>query len=146
MAPAPKTKQVNIRLPAATVQQPGKDERAMEDHYYCVGCDQPHAKVDEDGCCSVCGRDCVEEVCTCVTPRRAAPREPWIDREFLLLKIRNAIADKEWAAACGNMETARSGAWSCDWYQDIRRAEGDLQRWFAMIDSLQPNKSINCRS
>ena len=47
--------------------------------------------------------------------------------ELLLLKIRNKIADKEWATACANMETARNGQWTCDWYADIRRDDAELQ-------------------
>lgn len=57
-----------------------------------------------------------------------------MDREILLLKLRNAIADKEWATACANMETARAGQWTCDWYQGVREAEAELQ---AIIKQLE---------
>lgn len=46
--------------------------------------------------------------------------------ELLLLKIRNAIADKEWQTACANMETARGG-WTCDWHQGCIEADARLQ-------------------
>jgi len=50
-----------------------------------------------------------------------------MDRELLLLKLRNAIANKEWATACANMQTASAGAWTCDWYAGIREAERELE-------------------
>ena len=56
-------------------------------------------------------------------------------REVLLLKIRNAIADKEWATACANMETARSGAWTCNWDHDWRESGQRLTEWFAALDA-----------
>lgn len=48
-------------------------------------------------------------------------------RELLLLKLRNAIADKEWATACANMETARAGQWTCDWYEGVRDSDAELR-------------------
>jgi len=42
--------------------------------------------------------------------------------EFYLLKLRSAVADKEFAVACANMENARGG-WTCDWNADMGRAE-----------------------
>ena len=57
-----------------------------------------------------------------------------IDRELALLKIRNAIADKEWATACANMETAQRGEWSCDWYQGVREAEAVLQENIQILE------------
>lgn len=63
-----------------------------------------------------------------------------MDREILLLKLRNAIADKEWATACANMETARAGQWTCDWYQGVREADAELQ------DVIKQLEDINSRS
>lgn len=47
-------------------------------------------------------------------------------KQFLLLQLRNAIADKEWNIACANMETARGG-WTCDWYEGMREADSRVQ-------------------
>lgn len=37
------------------------------------------------------------------------------DTEYLLLRMRNAIADKEAATACANRELAVCGDWSTNW-------------------------------
>lgn len=42
--------------------------------------------------------------------------------EFYLLKLRSAVADKEFAVACANMENARGG-WTCDWNKAMGEAE-----------------------
>jgi hypothetical protein len=47
-------------------------------------------------------------------------------REHLLLQLRSAIADKEWAIACANMETAKAGEWSCDWYKEMQAAQSSI--------------------
>ena len=47
--------------------------------------------------------------------------------ELLLLKIRNAIADKEWYTACANMQTDRGG-WTCDWKQCVVEADARLDK------------------
>lgn len=56
-------------------------------------------------------------------------------RELLLLKLRNAIANKEWATACANMETSRAGQWTCDWYQGVRDAESELQEIISQLET-----------
>jgi hypothetical protein len=45
-----------------------------------------------------------------------------LSRDVLLLKLRSAIADKEWNIACANMETARGG-WTCDWHIGMRESQ-----------------------
>lgn len=45
--------------------------------------------------------------------------------EFYLLKLRSAVADKEFAVACANMENARGG-WTCDWNAAIGQAQRDM--------------------
>jgi len=47
-------------------------------------------------------------------------------RELLLLRLRSAIADKEWAIACANMEIANRWEWSCDWSEGMRRAQAEI--------------------
>lgn len=42
--------------------------------------------------------------------------------ELQLLQLRSAIADKEWAIACANMETAKGG-WTCDWHHEMQCAQ-----------------------
>lgn len=46
----------------------------------------------------------------------------------LLMKLRDAIADKEWTTACANMEMSRSGGWSCDWHQGMREAQERIDK------------------
>jgi len=58
-----------------------------------------------------------------------------MDKEFLLLKLRNAIADKEWTIACANMET-RIGGWRCDWYREIRIVDKDVIKYIELIEAI----------
>lgn len=46
--------------------------------------------------------------------------------EFLILQLRNAIADKEWIIAQANHQTY-AGGWTCDWGEAIRQAEQSVQ-------------------
>ena len=54
-------------------------------------------------------------------------------KEQLLLMLRSAIADKEWAIACASMETAHRDGWSCDWYQMIREAQAEIDRFLDLL-------------
>ena len=65
-----------------------------------------------------------------------------MDRELLLLKLRSAIADKEWATACANMGTARAGQWTCDWYKGIRDADAELR---GIIEKLEASNDQDKR-
>ena len=56
----------------------------------------------------------------------AAARTDGLGRDVLLLKLRSAIADKEWAIACANMETERGG-WTCDWYAAMQAAHQEIE-------------------
>lgn len=60
-----------------------------------------------------------------------------MDRELLLLMLRNAIADKEWSIACANMETSRSGAWTSDWNIGIREADKQARDLVRQIANLE---------
>lgn len=40
------------------------------DHFVCPSCG-PHARADQDWCCSVCGKDCEIEKCACSVKREA---------------------------------------------------------------------------
>lgn len=62
---------------------------------------------------------------------------PKVDRELLLLKIRNAIANKEWATASANMQTALGGRWTCDWYADVRENDLLLRELMAQLEQAQ---------
>lgn len=53
--------------------------------------------------------------------KQEEPKAPLACSDWLALRYRNALADKEWAIACANMELSRGG-WTCDWSQDIREA------------------------
>jgi hypothetical protein len=35
-----------------------------QEHFVCPDCG-PHVKVDEDGCCAMCGADCTVDDCSC---------------------------------------------------------------------------------
>ena len=53
--------------------------------------------------------------------------------DALLLELRDLIANKEWATACANMETAHRDGWSCDWYSDVRSSEARIQEILALL-------------
>ena len=63
------------------------------------------------------------------------------DRDMLLLELRNLIADKEWATACANMQTAHRDGWTCDWYEDVRRCEPRIRELFAILEGLQHERT-----
>ncbi len=50
-----------------------------------------------------------------------------------LLLLRSAIADKEWAIACANMDTAAYGKWSCDWNKMAGDAQMEIDHIVAQI-------------
>ena len=58
-----------------------------------------------------------------------------MSKEQILLEMRSAIADKEWAIACANMETSRGG-WTCDWHQDMRIADEKVEGCLNALNSL----------
>lgn len=45
--------------------------------------------------------------------------------DWLALRLRSAIADKEWAIACANMETAKDG-WTCNWAGAMEAAQCEI--------------------
>jgi hypothetical protein len=47
-------------------------------------------------------------------------------RMLLLLRIRNAIASKEWITACSNMELTTIGHWTADWSSCIREIQAEI--------------------
>lgn len=61
--------------------------------------------------------------------------------DWLLLRYRNAVADKEWAIACANMELSRGG-WTCDWSQDIREASIRIAKIEEELDSEKANATL----
>jgi hypothetical protein len=46
--------------------------------------------------------------------------------DLLALRIRNAIADKEWLTAAANHDVAKFGQWQCDWQEGIRDVNREL--------------------
>lgn len=58
-----------------------------------------------------------------------------IEKEILILTLKNKIADKEWAIACANMETVSKGSWTCDWYKDIQNSDRELLEIIKKLDS-----------
>ena len=63
-----------------------------------------------------------------------------MDRELLLLKLRNAIADKEWSIACANMETARNGHWTSDWFAPVRNSEDALHGIIETLEAMMDDQ------
>jgi len=57
-------------------------------------------------------------------------------KERLLLELRNAIADKEWAIACANMETAKGG-WTCGWDGMMSEAQSRVEGCFNELNGLE---------
>ena len=53
---------------------------------------------------------------------------------FLLLKLRNAIADKEWVIASANHETAHFDHWSCGWNEGVLMADKEVEKIIAEIE------------
>lgn len=60
------------------------------------------------------------------------------ERELLLLRLRSAIADKEWVTACANMETEHRDGWSCDWHTGMREAHNEIESIIATLAGLTP--------
>lgn len=54
--------------------------------------------------------------------------------ELLLLKLRNAIAQKEAIIANMNMETAHRGEWSCNWNQMI---DSEMREIASLLDEIE---------
>ena len=59
-----------------------------------------------------------------------------MDRDIALLKIRNLVADKEWATACANRQTEECGSWSCDHFEKVKEDEEELASLFEHVDKL----------
>lgn len=56
-----------------------------------------------------------------------------MDRELLLLRLRNTIADKEFAIAQANMETNARGSWAMDWHREFLIADSKIEELFAAL-------------
>lgn len=57
-------------------------------------------------------------------------------KELLLLRLRSAIADKEWVIAQANRETHHGDFWTCDWNQGVQDAESEIQSLIQQILNL----------
>jgi len=53
---------------------------------------------------------------------------------LLLLRLRSAIADKEWMIACANMETASAGHWTCAWDKEMHASHVEILALIAQIE------------
>ena len=51
-----------------------------------------------------------------------------MEREFVLLRLRNAISNKEWYIASANRDLALYGNWSCDWPSCISDASIEIEK------------------
>lgn len=56
-----------------------------------------------------------------------------MDREVVLLKIRNAIASKESCVASANMETMHRDGWSCNWEIAFGELEREISGLFDLL-------------
>ncbi len=66
-----------------------------------------------------------------------------MSQELLLLKIRNAIADKEATIAYANMQTAKAGGWTCDWSEEIHLTSIRID---AMIKEAEKFEAIQTKA
>jgi hypothetical protein len=55
--------------------------------------------------------------------------------DLLCLKLRNAIADKEWCIAAANHDTVKYGSWQCDWYGEMRDADKRIQELITKVEA-----------
>lgn len=46
--------------------------------------------------------------------------------DLLALRLRNAIADKEWCIACANADISKYGEWQMNWHARMQEIEQDL--------------------
>jgi len=56
---------------------------------------------------------------------------------LLFLRLRSAIADKEWMIACANMETAQSGRWTCAWDKEMHASHVEILALIAQIEKAE---------
>ena len=59
-----------------------------------------------------------------------------ISTELLVLRFRNAIADKEFFTACANGETAKFGEWQSNWHSPMQEIEQEITDIRAEMESL----------
>lgn len=60
-----------------------------------------------------------------------------MNKELLLLKLRNAIADKEWLRHYAEYQMNRGGEWIYDWPQAIREKDKEIDE---LISSIEKSK------
>ena len=65
------------------------------------------------------------------------------DRELDMLRLRNAIADKEWAIACANHDSVAYAAWKTDFYAWIADAQQEIN-W--LLHKLKVDEDKNDES
>ena len=56
-----------------------------------------------------------------------------MDRELILLKIRNLVADKEMCIANANMENAHRDGWSGNWNQPVEELNKEIDRLMELL-------------
>lgn len=56
--------------------------------------------------------------------------------DLLHLKLRSAIADKEWYIACANHDVARFDNWLCDYSQGIALAQSEIDSLLKQIEEV----------
>lgn len=57
-----------------------------------------------------------------------------------LLKLRNAIADKERFTACANRELQQLGQWNCDWQEGFEQVDREIAE---IIKEIEKDKKEN---
>lgn len=58
--------------------------------------------------------------------------------QLILLRYRSAVADKEFAVACANHDTAKFGAWQCDWNKAMREAQEGIDAAESAFEARKP--------
>lgn len=60
-----------------------------------------------------------------------------VPRQFMLLKLRDLLIDKEVVVAHMNMETARYDGWECDWAGELLQIDQRIDALKAAIEAVQ---------
>jgi hypothetical protein len=63
----------------------------------------------------------------------------------VLLRLRSAVADKEWTTACANRDLAVRGDWSCDWYQDMMHAQREIEKCLLELEREGERNEVHVR-
>jgi hypothetical protein len=64
-----------------------------------------------------------------------------LKRQVLLLKIRNAIADKDMCVQCAHRDT-NYGGWTKDWKADAQEFSKSIDAWLTELETLPSSTDL----